>query len=154
MNKLASLRAHLLGVPGDNNIEPDDLLTFADSGIIKSNANGTNQHFVFEYKANVIIKNYSGKVDQLAYWLLQWMKVNQPDHPEEAVIFEADILNDDSADLSLTIDINETVKAEETEEGLVLNHVDEPSIEPELLDVQEWTLLANGEEVANWVDGG
>ena len=154
MNKLISLRDHLLGIPGEINIEPDDLLTFADSGQILSNASGTNKHFVFKYKANIIVTNFIGQVDQLSFWVLQWMKVNQPEHPEEAIQFEADILNDKSADLSLTIDLNETVKVETTEEGIVLHHVDEPSIEPELLDAQEWTLSANGEELANWVEGG
>lgn len=154
MNKLTSLRAHILSIPGEINIEPDDLLTFADSGLIVADASGTNEHYEFRYKANIIISNYSGPADKLAFWVLQWMKVNQPEHNQEAIQFEADILNEDSVDLSLTIDLNETVKVESTVDGILLHHVDEPSIEPELLTAAEWTLLANGAEVANWVDGG
>jgi hypothetical protein len=154
MNKLASLRAHLLSIPGEITIEPDDLLTFADSGQIISSASGTNEHYEFKYKGNIIISNYSGQADKLAYWLLQWMKANQPDHLDDPIQFEADILNDDSVDLSLTIELNETVKIEQTADGILLHHVDEPSIEPIPLDAATWTLAANGDEVANWIEGG
>jgi len=154
MNKLASLRAHLLSIPGELKIEPDDLLTFADSGQIISSASGTNEHYEFNYKGNIIISNYSGAADQLAYWVLQWMKINQPDHLDDPIQFEADILNDDSVDLSLTINLNETVKVETTVDGIVLHHVNEPSIEPVLLDAATWTLAVNDLPVADWIAGG
>jgi len=154
MHKLTLLRAHILSIPGEIKIEPDDLLTFADNGQILADASGTNDHYEFRYKGNIIITNYSGRADQLSYWLLQWLKTNQPEHSQETIQFEADILNDDSVDLSLTIDLNETVKVESTAEGIVLHHADEPSIEPVLLDATEWTLSANGEELETWVQGG
>jgi hypothetical protein len=154
MNKLAALRAHLLAIPGEIKIEPDDLLTFADSGQVIANASGTHEHYELRYKGNIIITNYSGRADMLAYWLLQWLKVNQPEHPDEALQFDADILNDDSVDLSLTIDLNETIKVEQTVDGIVLHHVDEPSIEPVLLPATEWTLFANGDELTTWLQDG
>lgn len=153
MNKLTSLSAHILSNP-DLLILPADLLTFASGMKILSSASGTNEHFEFKYTGNIIITNYSGQLDQLAYWLLLWLKVNQPDHAEEAVNFDADILNDVTGDISLTINLSETIKVEQTVDGILLHHVDEPSIDPVLLTAPQWTLYANNEAVAEWMAGG
>lgn len=154
MNKLPSLRSHILALPTELKIEPDDLTVFADDGQIESARDGTNQHFEFKYRANVIITNYSGQFDQLTYWVLQWLATNQPNHQETPMDFEADILNDDSVDLSLTINLTETIKVESTEDGIKLNHVDDPSHLPVLLNAVNWTLLANDDPVADWVNNG
>jgi len=56
MNKLESMRAHLLAIPGELKIDPDDLMTFADQGTVYSASSGTNRHFEMRYKANIIIQ--------------------------------------------------------------------------------------------------
>lgn len=156
MNKLESLRAHLLAIPGELKIDPDDLLTFAGQGTVYSAAHGTNQHFELRYKANVIVQNYSGRADQLMFWLLQWLAANQPDHAPEAVEFQADLLNHKSADLSITVDLTETVKVEQVAEGIKLHHCD-PSIPPDLLPANPWTLYVRHRDdettITTWVAG-
>ncbi len=153
MNKLTSLHNHILSNP-DLLILPADLLSFASGMQIVSSPAGTNEHFEIQYTANIVITNYSAEFDQLAYWLLLWLRTNQPDHSEEAVRFGADILNSTTKDLSLTIALSETIKVEQTAEGTLLHHVDEPTIEPVLLAAPQWTLYANGDQVAEWVASG
>jgi hypothetical protein len=153
MNKLQSLRDHLLTGPIE--IDADDLLTFADEGQIISNASGTNDHYEFNYKANVIITNFSGHADQLAFWVLQWLKIAQPDHRPEAVQFEADVLGEKSVDLSLSLNLTETIKVSADANGdILLHHADEPNIDPVLLPATEWTLYANDDPIETWLQNG
>lgn len=156
MNKLESLRAHLLAIPGELKIDPDDLLTFADQGTVYSAAQGTNPHFELRYKANIIVQNFSGRADRLMFWLLQWLAVNQPDHAPDAVEFQADLLNHKSADLSISVDLTETVRVEQTADGIKLHHCD-PSIPPDTLPANPWTLYvrhrADEQYITTWVAG-
>lgn len=154
MKKLESLRIHLLSIPTELKIEPEDLLVFADNGKIISSSDGTNQHYDYEYKANIIITNYSGNFDQLTFWVLSWLKDKQPNHEPDPINFEADIINTDSVDLSITLNLAETIKTEQTEDGLVLHHVDDPDTSPVLLPAPDWTLSSNGDPLADWVQNG
>ncbi|MGE0082004.1 MAG: phage tail protein [Thiohalomonadaceae bacterium] len=156
MKKLESLRAHLLALPGELPIDPDDLLIFADQGRVYSAATGTNRHFELRYKANIIIQNFSCQADRLMFWLLQWLAVNQPDHAPEPITFQADLLNHESTDLSISVDLTETVRVEQTAEGIRLHHCGEPSIEAEILPAKLWTLYIHpdGQAIAQWLSDG
>lgn len=157
MKKLESLRAHLLSIPGELIVDPEDLSTRADRGTVYSHATGTNRHFELRYRAEVLVMNYSGDPDRLWFWLLQWLAVNQPDHAPEAVSFNADRLNDKSSDVLISFDLTETVKVEESADGIRLQHCAEPSIEPELLPAEQWALhiapACVDDPVATWVNG-
>lgn len=157
MNKLESMRAHLLAIPGELKIDPDDLMTFADQGTVYSASSGTNRHFEMRYKANIIIHNYSGSADRLMFWLLQWMTEHQPDHVPEALEFQADLLNHHSADISITVALTETVRVEQAADGIRLHHCD-PTIPPDDLPANPWTLYVRHRSdetpITTWVDGG
>lgn len=156
MNKLISLRDHLLSIQDEIRLEPEDLLTFGDKGTLHSAAYGTNQHFELSYQANIIIKNYSGNALQLLFWVLSWFHQKQPDHKPDDATFDVDLLNEKSVDISFTLPLTETVKVENTVDGLALLSVDDPDIAPVLLASPEWSMYL-GDEVdpaAEWVQGG
>jgi len=154
MKKLTSLRDHLLSIPNELKIEADDLMVFADNGKIVSSADGTNRHFEYHYNANIIITNFSSNPDMLIIWLLQWLEANQPNHDDEPLNFDADLINNDSVDLSLTTPLTSTVKVESAAEGLKITHADDPNNNPVLLSSIDWTLSINGTEAENWVQNG
>lgn len=154
MQKLTSLRDHLLSIPDELKIESDDLMIFADNGKIVSSADGTNLHFEYHYNANIIITNFSGNPDMLVIWMLQWLEQYQPNHADEPFNFDADIINTDSVDLSLTAPLTSTVKVESAPEGLKIFHADDPNNNPVLLSAKNWTLNINGTEAENWVQNG
>ncbi len=152
--KLKSLRRHILSIPNELRIDPDDLITFTENGAIESHAEGTNQHFQLKYKAKIILQDFSDNPLKLFFWLLQWMKVNQPNHKPDAVQFDSDMIDDKKTDLEITIDITEDIKVESSAQGIKLYSADEPDINPELLTAENWTLYANNERVADWVNNG
>jgi len=158
MKLLEDLRRHILSLPGEIKIDPDDLLTFADDGRIISAAEGTNPHFELAYKANLIIQNLSASPDQLFYWLLLWLAQNLPNHKEDAIKWQADLLNQTSTDLSISIELTEIIKVETTAEGIKLKHCGLPKLEPELLTAKNWSLYLLPEStttpIAQWVQGG
>lgn len=158
MKKLESLRAHLLSIPGELIDDPENLSTRAERGTVYSHASGTNRHFELRYRAEVLVMNFSGDPDRLWFWLLQWLAANQPDHAPEAVSFNADRLNDKSSDVLISFDLTETVKVEQTEDGIKLHHCGEPNVEPELLPANPWSLYLShrGEDtkVTEWLQDG
>lgn len=155
MHKLASLRQHLLEFPGKPPIDPGHLLTFADAGQVMSAPEGTNEHWELRYDASIVVTNFSSHADQLFFWVLQWLRAHQPDHAPEALRFEADVLNNKSADVSLTIPLTETVKVSRTDAGIVLHHADEPDLVEPILPAEEWGLyVGDSDPAAEWVNGG
>ncbi|MBK1725712.1 phage tail protein [Halorhodospira neutriphila] len=153
MQLLTSLREHLLRAPEAIRPDPDHLQILAETGRVKSRAHGRNEMFEIPYRVQIIFLGYSGRFDQLAYWVLQWLDEHHPQHPEEAMSWEADVLNPDSADLSISIDLAEVVRVRHTEEGIVLHHSREPDLSSTPLDADEWSLYGNGEHLVDYTDG-
>jgi len=153
MKKLSALRQHLLAMP-DNTIDPDNLRFFVERGSVLSDAHGANEHFEPRYKATIIVLNYSGDFYRLTFWLLGWLKQNQPDHDPEAIGFEIDVLDGSSADLSLTLDLTETVKVARSPEGIVFHHSAEPNL-TDRLEAKAWSLFVADapDPVATWLQG-
>jgi len=158
VKKLESLRVHVLSIQTELNIDPHDLETRAERGTVYSHASGTNQHFELRYRAEMLVMNYSGDPDRLWFWVLQWLKVNQPDHAPDALSFNADRLNDQSSDVLISVDLTETIKVEKAPDGIRLHHCGEPDIEPELLPANPWSLHIDhrGEstKVTEWLQDG
>jgi len=150
MHKLGSLRTHLLNAP--LRLQEENLLTFVDKGKVTSYPGGSNQHFELHYQAHIIISEYTGAADKIMFLILQWMDQNNLTWSNEAFNFGADILDHEKVDIEISIDLTETIKVEQAEEGIYLHHCTEPSIEPVLIPATDWTLFINDEEAANWVE--
>lgn len=111
MNKLQSLRHHMLGAVEDLKRNPDKLLTFVQDGHV---AFHRGEHLSHEYRvdAQLVITDYSGSLDTVMVPLLQWLSRYQPDiEPDEAVTLEAEILDNQHWDLALTVRLSERVVA-------------------------------------------
>ncbi|MDH5633053.1 MAG: phage tail protein [Gammaproteobacteria bacterium] len=153
MQKLKSLREHILSIPGEIELDAGNLITQARAGSLISLADGTNNHFRWQYRATIIITDFVGDFDKLSFWVLSWLKQNQPDHKQEAGRFEADIIDAHKSDIELELDLEETVQVEQTVDGIRLIHIGEPNVEPVILSADQWSLYiepGDGSPVAIW----
>ena len=140
MKKLASLREHLLSSPLQ--LQADDLLTFVEQGKIIAYQGADNQHFELRYTAHIIITDYSGDADRIAYLILQWLQRHQPHCKEDAIAFEADILSQSAVDLALKIALSEIIKVRVEEEGVYLQSCAVPNLAEILLPRLAWEMTA------------
>ncbi|AQU84929.1 MULTISPECIES: phage tail protein [unclassified Halomonas] len=111
MIKLQSLRQHLLNAVPELKRNPEQLHTFINDGKIKF-ARGQTLSHQYAVDAQIVITDYSGSLDTVIIPLLQWLNHYQPDLiEEEAVQLEAEILNNTSWDLAITVRLTERVVA-------------------------------------------
>lgn len=131
MNKPGSLRAAIVAAAPELKQNPDKLLVFVDQG--KVVATGTRSlSFEYHYHLNLILTDYAGDADQVMIALLAWVKVNQPelveryDH-EHGITFEVDHLNNATVDLSIKVQLTESVIVKIGTDGKYLvQHAQEP----------------------------
>lgn len=111
MIKLQSLRRHLLKAVPELARNPEQLHTFVNDGKVKF-ARGEHLSHQYSVDAQILITDYSGSLDTVMIPLLQWLNHYQPDLVEdEAIQLEAEILNNHSWDLALTVRLTERVVA-------------------------------------------
>lgn len=138
MTKLDSLRMALLDSP--LKIEPDDIAVFSDNGKVISMRGDENTHFQLKYTANVLITDYAGNLSEIAYILLPWLDTNMPNRPDEAMRYEADIIDHQKCDVSLSIDIEEYITPETVQNGINLNTCTDKLPDHEAIIVTEMTI--------------
>lgn len=124
-------------------------MVFIDKGQIAS-TQAPNFCFEYHYTLNLILIDYSQHADTVFIPLLVWIRDNQPDllsgQPDEGISFEAELLNNESSDISITLKLTEIVIVTLENGKLVARHPDEPKL-PDLTGPTGWQLFANGEEV-------
>lgn len=140
MIKLAALRTLLEDTDSWIRADPSHLLAFVDNGKIVQRA-GTSYSFEYRYTANLIVTDYPSHPTALITPIVAWLKVNQPEsglNPqigEEAISFEADILNNKTIDLSIKLLLTERVIVTQDSAGrLLAEHV--PEAQEDFID---WT---------------
>lgn len=140
MQKLVDLRNHILQNVPDLKRNPDKLLTFIEDGNIEY-WQGTNLSHSYTIPARIIVTDYSGDIDNLIVPILSWLSYREPGlEPQNAISFEAEILNNDSWDLSVTVNITERVIVKVVPEGLDVQHV-MPEPELEMNEDAEWQII-------------
>lgn len=155
MNKLASLRAHLLSLPGEIHIDPKQLIVLAQRGrVVSPSYERESNGFEWRYTAEIIITDFSGDPDKLAHWVLTWLDRHEPHRDDDAFEFEAEILNGHSTDLSLSVPLSDTVQAKETEAGVALQHYDEPMLDDSLESGLTQVFVEHADRVANMAPQG
>jgi hypothetical protein len=150
MKKPASLREFLTSNINGLGREPDSLLVFIDKGSVVSTLT-PSLSFEYRYKLNLVLTDYNGHADTIMVPLLVWIRTNQPDLLEqgaEGIQFEAELLNNDSADISITLDLTERVLVKIVNGQRQITHLDEPP-SPDLTGPIGWEMYANGNSVAN-----
>lgn len=155
MNKPDSLRKHLTAAIPELRKNPDRLLIFIDNGTMRSTA-APGLSFEYAYTLNLIFTDFAGHPDSIAIPLFAWLLVNQselmenPRRAQEAVQFEADILDNKKVDLSITLPLTERVIVKQQDDGrLEIEHPPEPQ-RPAAFSAGHWQLYAGGEVVAEW----
>jgi len=148
VKKAEALRAHLTQHVPYLAKEPQNLLVFIERGGVGCRLGG-GLSFDYRYEINLVVLDFSAHADTLMVPLLAWIAVNEPalmQAPatlEQVVRFEAEIIDNDRADISLTIPVSERViVTEDGAGGYIATHADEPPID-ELLGTNPWQLFLN-----------
>lgn len=134
MRKANELREYLTRHNRFLSENPDRLHVFVEQGNILCTASRNLSH---EYRFNLIIvvTDYAGSTDALMLPLLAWIRIKQPEllankeRRENAISFEVELLNHDTADVEIKLPLTERVVVRASPDGgsLTADHVDEPA---------------------------
>ncbi len=140
MKKLADLRNHILANVPDLKRNPDKLLSFIEDGNIEF-WQGTNLSHNYTLPIRIIVTDYSGNLDNLILPIISWLSYREPGaDPQRTISFEAELLNNDSYDISITVNVTERVIVTALETGLQTEHV-LPEPEMEMNPDAEWQII-------------
>lgn len=155
MNKPENLRAHLLATVAEFKHNPDRLLIFIDNGKVRCTAAHTLS-FEYSFDLQIILTEFAGHPDSVILPILGWLSVNQPellenlDKVKQGIQFEADILDKNKVDLSLTLPLTERVIVGKDDQGnTTVKHAGEPQRVAGYLD-PNWVPGAQGNS-SEWV---
>lgn len=153
MQKPNSLRKALTDAVPVLRTNPDMLLVFIDNG---NNVATLARSLSFEkrYTLNVVVKDFTDDIDLLFVPVMAWLRVNQPDimttdeGRKKGFIWYADINNDSSIDVSISLLLTERTLVKEVDGALHVENIPEPPPpEPVTRPVEMWS---NGERVSKW----
>ncbi|RQS60412.1 phage tail protein [Burkholderia sp. Bp8986] len=136
MIKPASLRAALVAAIPELATDSDKLTVFVDNGSIA--AKGTKSpSFEYRYVCNVLLLDFAGEADHVFIAVVEWARKYQPDlvtnwdQRSTGITFEIDILNDMTADVSIKLQLTESVVVRVDDDGVrTVTHVDD-SVQPD-----------------------
>ncbi|WP_198351061.1 phage tail protein [Flavisphingomonas formosensis] len=120
MIKPDSLRAALAAVFPDLVRDPERCKLFIDKGRIAARFPPPGQPPVWEYRyrLNLRVFDYTDHPDRLILPILAWLTVHQPElllnhaSGDQALPFEADIIDDHTIDISIDLELTEAVRAQ------------------------------------------
>lgn len=140
MRKLADLRSHVLSNVPELKKNPEKLITFIEDGQIEYWRGGNLSHN-YTLPVRLIVTDYRGDIDQLVIAVLAWLAYREPGiDPQNAISFEAEMLNNSSFDLAITVNISERVIVKAGEAGLEVEHV-MPEPDMEMNPDAEWEII-------------
>jgi hypothetical protein len=155
MNKPESLRAHLLATVAEFKYDPDRLLIFIDNGKVCCTA-AASLSFEYSFDLQIILTEFAGHPDSVILPILGWLRINQPellenlDKVKQGIRFEADILDKNKVDMSLTLALTERVIVGRDDQGnTTVKHAGEPQRVADYLD-PNWVPGALG-NASEWV---
>ncbi|WP_342323503.1 phage tail protein [Kosakonia sp. BYX6] len=132
---------------------PEMLRLYVDGGNIAATL-ATSLSFEKQYSLNVVVTDFTGDFDLILVPVLAWLREYQPDilttdtGQKKGFTFEADINNDSSFDISISLLITERTLVKEVGTALHVECIPEPPPpEPVTRPVE---LYVNGELVSKW----
>ncbi len=152
MEKLQSLRAHLLASVPCLATDPERLQMFVENGTIEF-WRGANLSHNYRAAVRLIILDWVGSIDPILVPLLAWMAHYEPDcNPQEAITFEAELLGFNTMDLSLRVWLKERVVAIP---DAITGRIEIEHRQPEFpadgpVFRGTWELWSRGEMLATW----
>lgn len=110
MKKLQSARDHLLAKLG---VSGEGLLTFAEKGTVTSyrGADHQNRDFQVSYTAHLVLTDFAADPLTVFFVMLDWLHRDCPTAPADALRFHVDVIDSTKVDVSLQIELTETVTA-------------------------------------------
>lgn len=153
MLKPDSLRRALTDAVTVLKTSPEMLRIFVDNGSIASTL-AESLSFEKRYTLNVIVTDFTGDFDLLIVPVLAWLRENQPDimttdaGQKKGFTFYADINNDSSFDISISLMLTERTLVSEVDGALHVKNIPEPT-PPEPV-TRPMELYINGELVSKW----
>lgn len=136
MKKLDELRAAIVVALPDLADTPDAFLVFADQGAIVATT-GKTKDFEYRYTANLILTDFGGDPDSLMFSVMEWARVNQRELLENnelnktAIGFEVDQLTNSTADVSIKLNLTESVR-------VTFDDDNKPTFEHKAEEIPEW----------------
>ncbi|KVC58908.1 phage tail protein [Burkholderia stagnalis] len=135
MIKPAGLRAAIVAAIPSLRGDPDKLTVFIDQGSIAATG-ARSLSFEYRYVCNVLLLDFGGDPDALFVALLDWVRHNQPDlvlNPDEhasGITYEIDVLNNKTADVSIKVQLTESVVVKVADDGKrTVEHVDDSKLQ-------------------------
>ena len=116
MTRIESLRKHILN--SGLGITPDNLATYIEDGTVTSHPSAENKHFNLSYSIKIGVDHFSTDIPALVLMVLLWLHDEYPTHSENPISFETEIIDSDSAQVVLTIPMQDTYHVEELENGM------------------------------------
>jgi hypothetical protein len=99
--------------------DPSRLSIFVDKGRIAAGAGSLSLEY--RYTANIVVQDYAGDIDDLMVPILAWIAQHQPEllqrTDQEPFRFESELLDAETADVSIFIDLDEAVRVSAKEGG-------------------------------------
>jgi hypothetical protein len=130
MRKPDNLRAFLLANVPELKDTPERLSLFVEAGQIACTGNRT-MSFEYRYSLKLTLQDFAGDADHVVIPVLAWIARHQPDllNPgdKSPIAFDAEILDADSTDLELSIDLSEPAIVTAGDAGYSVDHPDEPA---------------------------
>ncbi len=133
MRKAASLKELLLASVPSLKRDPARLALFVDKGNVAS-VRSSNLSFEMAYTLTIWIEAFAGDLDTLFVPILAWISQHQPDligRPDgKPFTFESELLDSDSADITIDIELTERVLVERRPDGKLrtVHRDDEPQV--------------------------
>lgn len=152
MKKPADLRAHLERSVACLKAEPDKLSVYIERGAIASRIGG-GMSFEYRYDLVLVVTDFADHADTLMIPILAWIAVNQTDlmqHPErieQAIKFQAELIDHDKADIEITIALTEAVVVVERDGTYTATHIAPPAL-ADLTGPTGWTMYGGDVVVA------
>ncbi|RMB26251.1 tail completion protein R (GpR) [Sphingomonas sp. PP-F2F-G114-C0414] len=156
MKKLDSLRTHLLASVPEIRNSPEKMEIFVDKGDVAVRAGSLS--FEYSYTASLWVQDFSASVDKLLVPVLAWIAANQPDLFEKGdrkpFTFQSDLLDAETCDITISINLTELVRVEQQAKGLKVTHLPEPVMLDQFDGVPTGTKLWAGliEDVAGTIE--
>ncbi|HDT5144873.1 TPA: phage tail protein [Klebsiella michiganensis] len=155
MLKPNSLRKALTDAVPVLNTNPDMLRVFIDNGNNTATL-AASLSFEKRYILNVVVTDFTDDIDLLFVPVMAWLRVNQPDimttdeGRKKGFTWYADINNDSSIDVSISLLLTERTLVKEVDGALHVENIPEPPPpEPVTRPVEMWS---GGELVSKWDD--
>lgn len=151
MLKPASLRAALTTALPELAATPDRLSIFIKEGQLAS-IGAPGLSFEYRYTLELLLFDFARHADALMLPLLAWVRRHQPDLVENpdrqarAIRFEAEILGPQAVDLSIQIDLTESVRVRRRAGGgHDVVHLPEPPRQGAVDQAEHWAVYLRDE---------